>query len=976
MNLKRLIVLLLALSILAAPASAFDLDDLLGASPTPSEPDGPGETQEPSPSVPDDPYALDEDFVETLDPGPVLPYEDAAAEWARFGLVPYAGADIQGVADIGGDVILADRYNDVVPFTVTAPSDGLYLLHIRYQPQDDSLGLFAMAVEVNGEVPFLEAGEVMLPKYWFMGGGFFDRKADDSWRDFALRDTSGRVAGLLPVPLRSGENTITLRRLRESVNIAGLTVSAPPVIPNYWTYRAKRDGPVYNGELLTYEAEEPLLRNGNAIAAIPDSDPLVTPQVPGRRLNNTIGGTTWQRGGTGLFYIVNAPADGYYRLTFRSLNNFLVNMPVFRTIEINGEVPFAELLTYPFPYSRSWTNVTLSDEDGTPFEIWLNKGANTLELTATTAPYDRAARETARLSRMVSGLYVELKMITGNTVDTARDWKLYQFAPDAMNRLNFYAKEYERIYRELKELCGGNPDAVRNLLLCAEQIRNLMRQPDMIPMRYNVLSESQGSILFMAGEVLAKFSDSSLKLDKFYLHGDNELPRATAGVWLRITNFFSTLFHSFRSGGGGGAAVPDERRVLDVWVARARQYTGVQQALIEARFSEEVHVRFAMLPDEAKLTLSIAAGDVPDVVMGLSSHLPYNLAVRNALVDLKEFDSFNEVISRFAPGAVIPGLYNGGCFALPETQFFYVLFYRRDIMEGLDLPIPDTWDDVLNILPSLHRNGMNFFLPLSTGQGVKPFNTTLSFYNQFGASLYTPDGSRTAIDSPEGLDAMRLMTRLYTLYNVPLQVPSFYNKFRSGEIPLGIATFGDYLQLTVAAPEIAGMWSIAPVPGIMGEDGVVNRSQPGLSTSTIILQGTENREDAWTLLDWWSSPEIQTVFGETMFAMYGQHFGWNTSTLEAFAALPWPEEDKAVILEQWEWLEDVPHMPGSYMLEREISNAWNAIVFSGVNLRRAVDDAVINTNREMARKLTEFGYMENGVMIRTIRVPCMEDIFR
>jgi ABC-type glycerol-3-phosphate transport system substrate-binding protein len=974
MNLKRLIVLLLALTIWAAPASAFDLDDLFkDPSPTPAEPTGP---DGPSPSAPDDPYALDEDFVDTLPGDPVPSYEEAAAEWARLGVMPYTGPDLQGVADTDGDVVI-NRDDSVLTYRVNAPADGLYLLNIRYQPQDDSLGVFAMAVEVNGELPFLEAGEVELPKYWFMEGGYFDRRADGAWRDFAFRDTSGRVAGLLPVRLKEGGNTVTLRRLRESVRIGGLTVSAPPVLPDYQTYRAMRDGPVYDGALLTYEAEEPLLKNGNAIAAIPDSEPLVTPNARGRRLNNTIGGTTWKQGGTGLFYVVNAPADGYYRITFKALNNFLVNMPVFRTIEINGETPFAELLSYPFHYSRTWVNVTLSGEDGAPFEIWLNEGPNTIELTATTAPYDRAAREVARLSRMVSALYVELKMITGNTVDTARDWKLYQFAPDAMNKLNYYAKQYERIYNELKELCGGNPDAVRNLLLCAEQIRNLMRKPDLIPVRYNVLSENQGSILGMAGEILSKFSDSSLKLDKFYLHGDQELPRAAANLWERFTNFFSTLFSSLiPSGGGGGAAAQEDKRVLDVWVTRARQYTGVQQALVDALFSDEVSVRFAMLPDESKLTLSIAAGDTPDVVMGISSFIPYNLAVRNALTDLKEFDNYNEVISRFAPGAVIPGLYNGGCFALPETQFFYVLFSRDDIMDGLHLSVPDTWDDVLNILPVLQRHGLNFFLPMSTGQGVKPLNTTLSFYNQFGASLFTPDGSRTAIDSAEGLDAMRLMTRLYTLYNVPLQVPSFYNKFRSGEIPIGIATYNEYLQIATAAPEIAGMWSIAPAPGVRGSDGAVNRSQPGLSTSVVIMRGSENKDDAWDLIDWWSSPGIQTRYGETMFAMYGRHYGWNTSTLEAFAALPWPEEHKAVILEQWEWLEDIPHMPGSYMLEREISNAWNAIVFNGVNLRRAVDDAVINTNREIARKLTEFGYMENGVMVRPIRVPDVSDIFR
>ena len=37
---------------------------------------------------------------------------------------------------------------------------------------------------------------------------------------------------------------------------------------------------------------------------------------------------------------------------------------------------------------------------------------------------------------------------------------------------------------------------------------------------------------------------------------------------------------------------------------------------------------------------------------------------------------------------------------------------------------------------------------------------------------------------------------------------------------------------------------------------------------------------------------------------------------------------KAVILAQWQWLQEPVKLPGSYMQERELSNAWNRIVMA------------------------------------------------
>jgi len=55
-----------------------------------------------------------------------------------------------------------------------------------------------------------------------------------------------------------------------------------------------------------------------------------------------------------------------------------------------------------------------------------------------------------------------------------------------------------------------------------------------------------------------------------------------------------------------------------------------------------------------------------------------------------------------------------------------------------------------------------------------------------------------------------------------------------------------------------------------------------------------------------------------------------------------------------------------------LSNAWNKIVFDAVNPRVAIDSAVITINREITRKMEEFGYLANGVQVKEFRVPTLE----
>ena len=89
--------------------------------------------------------------------------------------------------------------------------------------------------------------------------------------------------------------------------------------------------------------------------------------------------------------------------------------------------------------------------------------------------------------------------------------------------------------------------------------------------------------------------------------------------------------------------------------------------------------------------------------------------------------------------------------------------------------------------------------------------------------------------------------------------------------------------------------------------------------------------------EWWSSADIQEKFGESLQISYGSEYLWNTANKEAFSNLPWRSQDKAVILAQNEWIKEAPRIPGTYMLERELSNAFVKAAIDGEDIRSTLD---------------------------------------
>lgn len=878
------------------------------------------------------------------------------------------------------------RFHDgnEVTYTVNVDKAGLYQLAFDYFSLGTSILSAETNVKINGEFQYFESRRIVFEDLWKSNNNKIklDRYKNEivpkptkskRWLKTYAYDASHFYAEPLLFNLKSGMNKITLKNTVGEMLLGDVSVVSPVVIDSYKKYigKKKQEMERKSNKVITIEAEKFSYKNDASIRPDSESDNNLTPLDSERKLLNVISEDSWKKGNQEVTWNFSVPKSGFYHLSFKYLQDLKVGLPVYRTIKIDGEVPFKELNNYPFRYGKDWRNETLGKK-GAPYWIYLGEGKHTLSLGVNLSKMRPVSDEISKVMKEISELTLEIQKLTGNKKDIFRDWDIADYIPGIKQRMDGWAKRLENQYKGFAK--QGDVEELINLKLAVSQLNRLSKDPNELPNKLDLLSQGSSSVSQLLGDLQERIIESPLSLDKIYIYQKNDLPDPTAGffesVWADTKKFFLSFTKT------DYAVESKDTKELEVWVNRPRQNIQIMQQMIDEEFTPKtgIRVNLSIMPDENKLILANASNTEPDVALGVSNWLPYEMAVRGAVLDLRRFDDVNEVMKSFSKGALIPLTFEKGIYAIPETQNFWVTFYRQDILSSLKIPVPDTWEDVVNILPELQRLGMNYYEPNAGSGGFKSYITTAPFIYQYGGELFKDGGMATAIDSEKALKGIKMMTDLYTIYNLPQSVPNFYNHFRSGLLPVGISDFNTYIQLKTAAPEIANLWKIAPHPGVKGADGEVARWAPAGGTTGVIFKGTKKADEGWAFLKWWMSKNVQVSFANTLQTTFGDTYMWNTANIDAFEDLPWSDEDKKVILEQYKWVRDASRVPGGYMLEREISNIWNKVVFEGTNLRTTVDDSVILTDREILRKMEEFGYVKNGKVIKPYPVPTIDTI--
>ncbi|MBU5594069.1 extracellular solute-binding protein [Amphibacillus sp. MSJ-3] len=877
---------------------------------------------------------------------------------------------------VEGEQVIQVGQDETASFTIEAPETAYYQIGFEYKIEGVNVLPTQLEMRVNDSIPFYEMRNLIFESGWENPETFqIDKYGNeiipqpikiDDWEFKYLIDSSYRDSSPLMMKLEQGENEIELTVSEGNLLIRTIELAGKPSLGDH------EQAEVTGNQYIEVEAANDLVkRNNSSIRANASFNVNLVPYSDDKRVLNHIDADSFNSAGDKIYYDVDIEEAGYYYLGMHYQQDSKADFPVFMNIELDGEIPFQSFKDFPFPYQSKYYHYTLADQSDQKIPIYLEEGSHTISFQITVEPLKEAMEQIERLTNEIQNLSLELTNLIGPDADRYRDINVEDYIPGVTDLMISWADEMATIYEEMKTF---NPDknaigAFSELRIAEEQLRSLAERPEQIARRKSELSTGTNSVTAYLGNLLQAHNDNGIAIDRFYLYQDEADIPEEAGfftkTWASIKRFANTF-------GAQDYEVSNiDKNNLQVWVNRPRQYVEIMQRLIDETFTAEtgVKVDLSLMPDQNKLILANAAGEAPDVALGVNYALPFEIGIRGALQDLTEFSDYQEVVSDYPPGMLVPAKIQDGVYALPDTMNFWVMFYREDILEDMELAIPDTIFDVRSYLPELQRRGMNFFYPTAGMSGMKIFAGTMPLIYQSGGQFYGDTIHRTELNNNDTIEGMRLLTELFTIYNIPYDVPSFYQQFRDGSIPIGISDYHMYNLILNAAPEIANVWDVALVPGIENSDGEVERWSTGGAESNIMFKDTDKTDAAWEFMKWWSKAETQVAFGNTLQTTYGSEYMWNTANLAAYSELPWPHSHKQIILDQAEWIAEVPRAPGSYLLERELSNAYNAVVLDGENLRTAIDLASKRVNRETERKLEEFGFMKDGAVIQSYPNP-------
>lgn len=859
-----------------------------------------------------------------------------------------------------------------IEFQVRMEQDGVFQLDFDYYLVTGISVPGKRALYLDGTYPFIEANDLVFYRYFkdknepvvnSLGNETRPSQIEiPGYRTQKAINTNGLITEPMEFFLTKGTHTIRMEYIQGDIAVAGIRLTPKDEIPEYEELQKQytelklkkaTESVEFQGELTAIEKNDPTLRREN------DGDPLAEPHSATERLLNVIGAYRWRNGNQKITWQFEVPEDGLYKMALRVKQQWQDGVPSYRQIEIDGKVPCTELLAYKFDYSTNWNTHVLSDDTNGVYEFYLTKGIHTLSMTVKAGPMTPIIESINTDIEVLSELLLKITLIAGSDPDPNYDYGFFNKIPNMKENMEMLCESMAWKYNELKKMSEKLPAMANNFLTIEAQLRAMIKNPYSIARKVGDLQSSQESL----SNWYLELQKSPLVIDYFKLgpvteSWGNKQSNIFQKIGATLENFASSFTKDYDNVGSTLTGDVEIKDTITVWIARGTEWAEVIKEMADEDFTTKtgIAINVNVVPagqlgagSANALMLSVISGKAPDVALGVDVTSPVEFAIRDAVYDLSEMKDFEEVKNRFVEATLTPYEYQDGVFALPETMDFNVMFYRKDILNQYNIQLPETRQQLYDyVMPALYQNGFQFYFGRDFTQ----------FLFQNGGEFYTEDGLKSALNTPEAYTAFKEYTELFTNYGVP-EVANFYQYMRNGVMPLGIGNFALYMQLSVAAPELAGKWGIAPLPGVMKEDGTIDRTAGAITAQgDVIMKQSDSPEASWEFLKWWTSADVQMRFANEVEALMGAEARWNTANKEAFLSLSWNKEDIEVIKEQWNWAKETPIVLGGYFTSRHLTNAWTSVVVSGGDVRDALEQAVKDINRELRMKQEEYGVIK------------------
>ena len=650
---------------------------------------------------------------------------------------------------------------------------------------------------------------------------------------------------------------------------------------------------------------------------------------------------------------------------------------------------------------------------------------------------------------VLNGYYLRILQLTGSSPDEYRDYGFMKIMPDVVIGFLEQAKRLEKVKNDLVELCDTTGSHVATLETIYNLLdtmgtdygdnvaANLSNLKSYLGTLGTWINDSKKGTLYLDTITICPSEYDS-----------EELPEAKAGffesMWFEITSFVYSFFTDYEAMGLKETSGENASGgTIDVWLATGRDQSNIWRTMIDADngFSDKTGYGVALkLVTAGTLLPSILSGKGPDVYMGLGAADVINYAIREAVIGINGNDTryFNEKNGNLDQNEVFTSTYyiyndeNGYhynddvakaayanpatrnkvfvsepfekveadnyakaatdtlelgdvVYGVPQTMGFAMMFYRMDVLADLDLAVPETWNELLSILPTLQSNNMNIGVSYVLALEYMIYQKGGSMWKYEDESLYDSKyaGAAIDLDSDVALESFEFVCRLYSDYSFPVSYDAS-NRFRTGEMPIIIGDYASiYNTLVVYATELDGMWEFCPLPGsevidpetkkvklevdrdangnvIYDANGqpvmkkVLNYNSLASVTATVLLHGCDNIKAAWAYLQWQTSASVQANYGNKMVALIGPSAKYEAANRNAIRNLSWTSSEKEAIEDQMNNLSSIVNYPGSYIMGRYMGFAFLDAVNDGADPVDSLSQYIDEINDELTRKRKEF----------------------
>ncbi|MBQ3052499.1 MAG: extracellular solute-binding protein [Clostridia bacterium] len=866
-------------------------------------------------------------------------------------------------------VWLSDK--DAINIPVMVANAGLYEIQVTYFVIDESGANVDFSLKIDGVSPFPVAEKLDFTCMWKDADG---KNKDDVGNEYApeqvqvreynttvLYDPAGGISEDLQFAFTAGQHTITIEKDQGYIAIAEISLVAPKEIKSYSD--VKKDYKAagyknYDGKVITIEAEDAIKKSVKSLVPKCDnSSANIRPREVSKSVMNYIGASNWKTPREEIQWEFNVEKAGLYRIGFNYKQDQIIDGISYRWLKVDGKTPFEEAKNVKFEYNTDWA-FTVLDNGEEDCLIYLDEGKHTISLAGTMGETDFAYDILEGMVEKIGNFYLDIVTITGSSPDKNRDYDLHKQIPNFVENLESYRDTLNDLAAGMKALSGKRSSQYIAAINDMSRILNSMCEDSY---KAHIYVADYFTKYTTLGTWLSEMKSMPLSLDCIQLTGaDVEFDSREAGFFEGLAFGTKRLLVSFGDEYSRISHVSGEGETIKIWVNWGRDQATVLNSLIQESFTPQTGINVNLELTNASIINGMLAGIAPDLSLHMARTEPVNLAMRGALYDLKNFDDYEEIMKRFGDSAGMPYQYKNGAYALPDTQAFYIMYYREDILADFGLKVPETWEDFIDVTTSLQHNNLQVGLPYTqisaattVNTGVGGLNLFAGILQQHGGSLYDEKQTQAMLTSPTSFKAFTFWTDLYTKYRIPT-VQSFYNRFRAGTTPLGIEPYNIYTTISDAAPEIDGKWSIALVPGVKDENGKVNHTVSGSGTGCGILKHSENKEAAWEFLKWWTSADIQLRYNNNIESILGAISRVTTANVEAFSRMSWDKEHLATLLEQRTWIKEVPEVPGSYYLSRSVDQAFWDVYNNDANPKDTLTKWDKIADSEIQRKIAQY----------------------